>query len=805
MMRYSSLVIGILIALSGTKTAWSNETIAANKPAGVVDFDLDSLKSLGYGSEVADFFKNGNQFYPGQHDVVINVNGAGSYAATVTTGDHGQLCVTPELLKQLRLKTVPLEPGCTTLNDILPAVKVTPHPSRFAIDVVVPEDAFDDQLRGSNLTSGGFALMNNYRIYGMRMQNRDSQQFYQGQFETGMNLRNWVLRNNSSFTSGKDSTKYEFNETTLGRAIEPLKSILQMGQINTQGAQFGGTPLNGLQLYSDSSLQESGRLLVPVTGLTETPATVEISQNGRLLYRTLVPAGPFQLDRVNGVIGGQPLDVSILQNDGRTQRFQVTTSPLDKNARGEMNYQLALGTYRDRSSSSDSDKPLIASAEGDISIGQAQFAGGALFSSPYQAASSRVNLYWLGDRSVTVGLGMSGARSREDQGLQVDTSLGLALGSISLGLSTLMRSAQYPTLESTLQRSEPESSPDEEQNWQAQDVGISTSTSLSLSWADAAWGRLGYSLGFNQFHGDKEATLLHTLSYGRKFGNVTMNLSFQAASDRDNRLFLSASLPLGRRASLSSQMQRYQGENNYTTTFSHNPSDLWGYSVGASHNQSQSRLNGSMRATTAYSQLSANGTLGNDNSRSMMFSASGAAAYAGGMFATSPYALSDTFGIVSVPGQSGVRVSAMGSGTTITNHFGNAAIPSMPVNKKTTIQLNTKNLPLNIRLSTTSFDVAVSRGTVITREIKAAVIKQLLLTIKMVNGQPAPAGASVLDQQGVLAGVIMGQGNLMLSNEQIDKSLFLRIPNQSDCRLRFKVPDYFDPDALYEEADAECH
>lgn len=175
------------------------------------------------------------------------------------------------------------------------------------------------------------------------------------------------------------------------------------------------------------------------------------------------------------------------------------------------------------------------------------------------------------------------------------------------------------------------------------------------------------------------------------------------------------------------------------------------------------------------------------------------------MFATSPYALSDTFGIVSVPGQPGVQVSAMGSGTTITNHLGNAAIPSMPVNKKTTIQLNTKNLPLNIRLSTTSFDVAVSRGTVITREIKAAVIKQLLLTIKMANGKPAPAGSSVLDPQGVLAGVVMGQGNLMLSNEQIDKSLLLRIPNQSDCRLHFKVPEYFDPNALYEEADAECH
>jgi len=119
---------------------------------------------------------------------------------------------------------------------------------------------------------------------------------------------------------------------------------------------------------------------------------------------------------------------------------------------------------------------------------------------------------------------MTGARSRNEQGLQVDTGLGLAFGSISLGLTTLMRSAQYPTLESSLQRSEPKTQTEEVQNWQTQDTGISTSTSLSLSWADAVWGRFGYGLGYNQFYGEKQATLLHTLSYGRKFSLVTMTL-----------------------------------------------------------------------------------------------------------------------------------------------------------------------------------------------------------------------------------------------------------------------------------------
>lgn len=804
-MRFSRLFRGILFALSGTAMSYSGESIAERKTSSEdVNFDVDSLRSLGYGSEIAEYFKSGSQFFPGEHNVVIKVNGAGIYSETVMIGDHGQLCVTPELLKKLKLKAELSDSGCAELNDMIPDAKVTSRPGKFEIEILVPEDAFDQKSRGSDFTSGGFALMNNYRIYGMRMDNQVSQEFYQGQFETGINLHNWILRNNSSFSSGKGSTSYEFNETTLSRGIESLKSILDLGQINTQGALFGGTPMNGFQLYSDSALQGQGQLLVPVTGIAETPATVEIKQNGRLLYRTLVPAGPFQLDRVNGMVTGQPLDVSVIQDDGQTSNFQVNTSTAEINMRGPLNYQFALGKYRKRSRSDDVDEPIITSIEGDIAFNKSQISAGGLFAKSYQSAGSRYGFAWEGKYPGSTSVGITAARDRRDQGMQVDANLGLALGSISLGLSTLLRSEEYPTLDSALQRSEPV--PDDENNWMpsSNNGALKTSTSLSLGWADAQWGRFGYSLGINQFYQNKEDTLQHTLSYGRKFGDVSLSVSLQTASDRDNRFFLSASVPFGRRATLSTQMQRYQGENNYSTSFSHNPDELWGYSLGASHSGEHNRMNGMLRATTAYSNLTANGSWGDDHSRSVMFTASGAAVYAGNTFATSPYALGNTFGIVSVPGQPGVRVKTLGSGTTVTNHFGTAAIPSLPTNQKTTVQLDTKNLPLNVRLDSTSFDVAVTRGTVIAKEIKANVIRQLLLTIKMFNGELAPTGASALDKDGTLAGVVMGGGNLMLSNEQIDKPLLLRIPNQDDCRLTFTPPTYFDPNALYEEANAEC-
>ncbi len=83
--------------------------------------------------------------------------------------------------------------------------------------------------------------------------------------------------------------------------------------------------MNGFQLYSDSSYQNS-KLTVPITGMSEKPATVEVTQNNRLLYRTIIPAGPFQLNNISGVSSSQPLHVKVIQDDGTIQEFDVITS-----------------------------------------------------------------------------------------------------------------------------------------------------------------------------------------------------------------------------------------------------------------------------------------------------------------------------------------------------------------------------------------------------------------------------------------------------------------------------------------------
>lgn len=772
-----------------------------------IDFDVDSLKALGYGAEVAAFFKAGSQFLPGQYDVSLVVNGSARYSAIVSIGEKGQLCMTPTLQKTLKLKAIELKAPCTALDVVYPNAKVIPHPDTFTLDILVSENDFDPQLRGDELTYGGSALFTNYRVYGMEINGTHTQRFYQGQFETGFNWQNWILRNNSSFSSGENSTQYQFNETTLTRSIAPWRALMEVGQISSQGSLFGGTPLNGVQIYADSAVQNSHQLVIPVTGVAETAATVEVMQNGRLLYRTLVPAGPFELDRINGVVSGQPLQVSVLQENGQSQQFTVVTAnQVNGDTPSAPSYQLGIGQYRQRSSDEDIDKPLMVNAEGQVAYQQTDYTAGLQLSKRYQSMGGRLAKSWNTVFPVSVGLGGQSARNAKKQGQQWDMNANTAWGSLSLGLSSLYRTQNYPTLEETLQKDNQkameEEAPALSSWWQNSETKMSNSASLSLG--DTRWGRFSYSVALTQYYGDKSDSVMHTLTYGRKIGQVSLNASYQSGNDRDNRLFLNASIPFGRKASMSAQLQRYQNQNAVTSTFSHRPSNLWGYSVGVNRSQNHNRLNGSLNATTAYSQLSGSGSWSDENNHSMMLSASGALAYSNGVVATSPVALGDTFGILSVPGQSGVQVNTQGGGTTVTNHFGTAAIPTLPINRKTTVQLDTQHLPLNVRLETTSFDVAVARGSIISREINATVMKQLLLAITLNDGSPAPSGSSVLDDKGELIGVVMGNGNVMLSNAQIGQSVTLRMANQPDCQVEYPVPEHFDPSMLYEEAAAIC-
>lgn len=156
-------------------------------------------------------------------------------------------------------------------------------------------------------------------------------------------------------------SQYYNQETSALRAVESLKSVVQLGEFGLVGNTFSGLPVTGIQLYSDNAQRDDTQLIVPIEGIANTNATIEIRQRGRVIYRTIVAPGPFSLSNISNFSSGVNTDVSIIEEDGTQQNFTVT-SALDINAEQQASiYQLAVGRYRDMFTGEDRPSPLLLS------------------------------------------------------------------------------------------------------------------------------------------------------------------------------------------------------------------------------------------------------------------------------------------------------------------------------------------------------------------------------------------------------------------------------------------------------------
>ncbi|HFI3524323.1 TPA: fimbria/pilus outer membrane usher protein, partial [Escherichia coli] len=85
--------------------------------------------------------------------------------------------------------------------------------------------------------------------------------------------------------------------------------------------------------YTGASLESDDRMLPPrlrgyapqITGIAETNARVVVSQQGRVLYDSMVPAGPFSIQDLDSSVRGR-LDVEVIEQNGRKKTFQVDTA-----------------------------------------------------------------------------------------------------------------------------------------------------------------------------------------------------------------------------------------------------------------------------------------------------------------------------------------------------------------------------------------------------------------------------------------------------------------------------------------------
>ncbi|WP_163468096.1 fimbria/pilus outer membrane usher protein, partial [Klebsiella michiganensis] len=80
-----------------------------------------------------------------------------------------------------------------------------------------------------------------------------------------------------------------------------------------------------------------------VTGIAETNARVVVKHQGRILYDSTVPAGPFAIQDLDSSVRGK-LDVEIIEQNGKTNKFQIDTAYVPYLTRpGQVRYKVVAG------------------------------------------------------------------------------------------------------------------------------------------------------------------------------------------------------------------------------------------------------------------------------------------------------------------------------------------------------------------------------------------------------------------------------------------------------------------------------
>lgn len=437
----------LLYALMPDK-AWADDT----SPAG---FDAQTLHQRGIDPQLASLLLATPRFAAGRHSVNLRVNGLRRGRLEVSFDQQGNPCLDRALLDAANL-VIPAEPvGCQDLLVRYPQSLVEPDPSTLTLALVVPTEALRPvQQDISGYQTGGFAGMLNYDLSGFYNRfGEDASRFGSANTEVGFNAGDWIVRSRQVQTWQDGLSRSTHLEAYAQRTFASHQAVLQAGQINLYNPVLSGAQITGVQVLTEHALQEQGQS-AQIQGIANSPAQVEVRQNGALIHSTVVPAGPFVLNDVRRLNTRSDVEVTVKESVGGERRFTVPAAMLGLGLPAP-GYSVAAGRVRNVGGA-EAEAPWVVSAgwTGNLHP-QLTLGSGVLATGEYRSAGASLGwLPWL-DSQIQVSAQLSNTQSWEKvSGVQTDLSWSQRLSERwSFSAANSWRSSGYRELEeSTYER-----------------------------------------------------------------------------------------------------------------------------------------------------------------------------------------------------------------------------------------------------------------------------------------------------------------------------------------------------------------
>lgn len=826
-------VFGGLISVAGTALG-----------AGDIEFNTDVLDLNDRTNIDLSQFARSGFILPGTYSMVVHINNQSLSEQSVAfyppdNDPRGsEACLSAGLVEQLGLK----ESGASELTwwkggeclDIqsLPGMEVSGDLATATLNINLPQAYLEYSAINwdppSRWDEGVPGLLIDYNMTAQssHQKNDSARNDLSGNGTLGANAGAWRLRADWQGRVDQDRevsarrSRLEWSRYYAYRALPALKARLVVGENYLYSDLFDSFRFTGAALNSDESqLPPNLRGYAPeVVGVAKTNARVIISQQGRVLYETLVAAGPFRIQDLNDAVSGR-LDVRVEEQDGSVHTFQIDTAGVPYLTRpGHVRYKIATGRPSNLQYGADGDVFGTGEFSWGVSNGWSLF-GGGITDNNYRALSVGLgrDLLAFGALSLDVTQARANVWNETLSGKsyrlqysknfeQYDSQITFAGYRFSeknyLSMSEYLDARHYGKNGELAGRYRYDGYT---QDWKP----IGGSKALYTATINKQFRDLGatvYASYNKQTYWERPATQRWNLSVSRYFNvgtvkNLNMSLNIHRTLEynyKDNGVALTVSLPLGRTGTLSMDANRAAGENRLATRYSDRLDERNSYQLSASNNAASAYL--SHIGDQSDINVAASTQEGSYTTLSVSARGGGTLTpYGAALHRTNSTGgtrlMVDTGGVPDVP----VR----GYGTpTRSNAFGKAVISDISSFQRMAASVDLENLPSTVEATQSVTQLTLTEGAIGYRSLSVISGEKAMAVLRLPDGSSPPFGATVKNLKQQDTGIVNDGGNVYLSGIQPGAEMTVSWGGSERCILT--LPIVLPADSLTDALQLGC-
>jgi len=787
--------------------------ITAQAAATEVQFNELFLNKAGPSIDLK-YFEHGNTVQPGTYNVDIYLNQSLSKRQDINFSlDSSTGKVKPiihlTLLKELgvdiqRLEKdgiIPPTADDSQIVDVVMLIKgatVEFEVTRLALEISVPQIYVKRQVRGyvdpSLWDQGLTAFYTDYQANFSRNQMSGNRSDYRYlSLRNGFNFAGWRLRNESALT-GSTGTKNIFrsNRSYAEHDLLSIKGKFALGELYSQGDIFDSVRFRGTQISSDIGMLPDNEIgYAPVVrGIAETNATVEVRQNGYVIYSTSVSPGAFEITDIYPSGSNGDLTIKIIEADGLEREYTQAYSYLPVMTRqGNFRYSLAAGeyTYDGQPSPTFTQGTLVYGLSNNLTM-----YGGGLTAQDYKAANVGVGVNsGIGGFSFDITNSHSKAmQGKTDVGQSARFLYSKTLNATNTSFTMVgyrYSTAGYRTFSQHV---------DDLTYLNQQSSGRQKSrVDMNINQSLGQRGSMYASLGEASYWNRQGRTRNWQFGYSGSLADASYSLAIartdsSGGSNSDTQLTASLSIPLGRGARshrvYATALASQHGDSSVQSGVSGylNERNTLSYSVQAAHSKQSGNSSGiGLGWDTPTSRINGNYNQSRDNKHMDLSAGGSVVVHRDGVTFGQP--LGETFALIEVPDVSGVGVD--NSASIRTNRKGYAVVPYVQPYRYNWINLDTATLDSNTEVSESTAMLVPTRGAIVKARYASEQGRRVQFDLKLDSGQRIPFGAQAHDAQGKALGIVDNLSRLLVFGIDDQGTLELRW-STGTCKAEYQLP-----------------